>query len=635
MFFNLLIFTLIQEIHPIQAVVLDPCSAYISLNEPWRNTEHHINNSLGTAMCDSHVNGEWYRFTGMAGDAMPTFCISENHCGTHAPVWMNGSHPSEADGIVQVQACASFNDNCCLWNTTVDVKACPGGYYVYRLPKPRICFHVYCGLLDPCSAYISLNEPWRNTEHHINNSLGTAMCDSHVNGEWYRFTGMAGDAMPTFCISENHCGTHAPVWMNGSHPSEADGIVQVQACASFNDNCCLWNTTVDVKACPGGYYVYRLPKPRICFHVYCGHVNECKQDNGGCAEICVNLKGSYRCQCGIGRILGPDGKTCDEIEGCHNNNGGCSHTCSMEGGSYECQCPRGLTLSADRHTCQVPVNCRSSGIEVVVPKDLVGGLELFLTNTSCRGISNGTHVNINFSLKTCGTVVEVVNDKIIASNLVTGLPKQTPGSNGDIIVRTSKLLIPVTCEFPRQYMVSDAYVPNLKNAPLEISGRSQGVFPFSLELFKSPNFAEPYRGSPPTLKLRDSLYFGIEPLVHLDGLQTLVESCFATPSPKVDEVMKYYLIKDGCISDETVKQYTSKDQLAKHYQVPVFKFVGKDNREVFLHCRVLVCGLLDDRSRCSQGCKRRMRRSVWEREDTGHLNHRLLTGGPIVIDRED
>ena len=34
----------------------------------------------------------------------------------------------------------------------------------------------------------------------------------------------------------------------------------------------------------------------------------------------------------------------------------------------------------------------------------------------------------------------------------------------------------------------------------------------------------------------------------------------------------------SCISDETVTQYSSKDQLSKHYQVPVFKFIGKDNR---------------------------------------------------------
>lgn len=124
---------------------LDPCSAYISLNEPWRNTDHQLDESQGPPLCDNHVDGEWYRFTGMAGDAMPTFCIPENHCGTHAPVWLNGSHPLEDDGIVQRQACASFNRNCCLWNTTVEVKACPGGYYVYRLTKPSVCFHVYCG----------------------------------------------------------------------------------------------------------------------------------------------------------------------------------------------------------------------------------------------------------------------------------------------------------------------------------------------------------------------------------------------------------------------------------------------------------------------------------------------------------
>lgn len=55
----------------------------------------------------------------------------------------------------------------------------------------------------------------------------------------------------------------------------------------------------------------------------------------------------------------------------------------------------------------VPVQCDSSSIVVSVPKDLVGGLELSLSNSSCRGVSNGTHVILSFSLKTCGTVVEV------------------------------------------------------------------------------------------------------------------------------------------------------------------------------------------------------------------------------------
>lgn len=44
--------------------------------------------------------------------------------------------------------------------------------------------------------------------------------------------------------------------------------------------------------------------------------NECELDNGGCSEFCVNLKNSYRCECGIGRVLGNDGKTCEgKLEG--------------------------------------------------------------------------------------------------------------------------------------------------------------------------------------------------------------------------------------------------------------------------------------------------------------------------------
>ncbi|KAL3972206.1 muscleblind [Sarotherodon galilaeus] len=517
-------------------------------------------------------------------------------------------------------------------------------------------------VLDPCSAYISLNEPWRNTDYHVNQSSGVPLCDSQVSGEWYRFTGMAGDAMPTFCISENHCGTHAPIWLNGSHPKLHEGIITLPVCASFSNNCCQWNASVDVKACPGGYFVYRLPRPSVCFHVYCGHfydicdeadctgprcpqsdcrcapgnvlgpdgqtcldVNECDQGNGGCAEVCVNTKGSWRCECGRGRVLDEDGRTCREIAGCHVNNGGCSHGCSALLESYQCHCPRGLELGEDKRTCQVPVQCDSSSITVSVPKDLVGGLELFLSNSSCRGVSNGTHINLNFSLKTCGTVVEVTANKIVGTNLVTGLPRSSPGSSGDLIVRTGKLVLPVTCEFPREYQVSDGYQASQRNSALELEGHSEGVFTFSLELFKDAQFSEAYR-TPPQLRLHDSLFFGVEPKERVDGLSSLVESCFATPGPKADQALKYYLIRDGCIADETMTQYLSKDQLSKHYQVPVFKFIGKDNRQVFLHCQVLVCRAGD--SRCAQRCRGRVRREV--QTDEPQEQH-ALSAGPIII----
>lgn len=60
-------------------------------------------------------------------------------------------------------------------------------------------------------------------------------------------------------------------------------------------------------------------------------------------------------------------------------------------------------------------------------------------------------------------------------------------------------------------------------------------------------------------------------------------------------------------------------------------------QEVFLHCRILVCGALDESSRCAQGCRRRVRRSaaVEEEESSDRVANRILTGGPIRIDFDD
>ena len=52
--------------------------------------------------------------------------------------------------------------------------------------------------------------------------------------------------------------------------------------------------------------------------VVCGprsDVNECEQSNGGCTEVCVNTKGSRRCECWQGRVLDEDGQNCRGTSG--------------------------------------------------------------------------------------------------------------------------------------------------------------------------------------------------------------------------------------------------------------------------------------------------------------------------------
>ena len=103
-------------------------------------------------------------------------------------------------------------------------------------------------------------------------------CDQPERGPftkgWYRFTGAAGERMPTKCPAKNRCGTHAPGWLKGGHPTVAQGIVSRKVCYHWSSSCCRWSNNIRVRNC-GAFYVYELKRTPVCSLRYCG---ECKID---------------------------------------------------------------------------------------------------------------------------------------------------------------------------------------------------------------------------------------------------------------------------------------------------------------------------------------------------------------------
>lgn len=100
----------------------------------------------GNLACDQRnlpTVGKWHRFMGAAGTEMPTKCVEKNRCGTHAPGWLQGGHPTEEQGVVSRKVCYHWNNNCCQWNNNIDVRNC-GEFYVYRLIKTPVCRLRYC-----------------------------------------------------------------------------------------------------------------------------------------------------------------------------------------------------------------------------------------------------------------------------------------------------------------------------------------------------------------------------------------------------------------------------------------------------------------------------------------------------------
>ncbi len=86
----------------------------------------------------------WYRFGGGAGSKIATSCVPTYRCGTSASGWMNGTHPTVAQGKVTRKACYNTFNKCCLNSNNIEVLNC-GQYYVYNLYGIRCCDCRYCG----------------------------------------------------------------------------------------------------------------------------------------------------------------------------------------------------------------------------------------------------------------------------------------------------------------------------------------------------------------------------------------------------------------------------------------------------------------------------------------------------------
>ncbi|XDV44102.1 hypothetical protein PO909_012441 [Leuciscus waleckii] len=156
------------------------------LNDLWRSTSNQLqlsyyNEVTSKVMCDTQVswNG-WYRlFIQGQSVQMPDSCVDKRSCGTHAPLWLNGGHPTVEDGVVTRAVCGHWDNNCCHFQSNpIKVKACPGNYYVYELVRPTTCYLTYCADVRNIS---------------INNATLTSNTTLAAPGIFYPFGSAAGD----------------------------------------------------------------------------------------------------------------------------------------------------------------------------------------------------------------------------------------------------------------------------------------------------------------------------------------------------------------------------------------------------------------------------------------------------------
>ena len=75
---------------------------------------------------------------------MPTQCVPGNTCGADFSGWLQGGHPTLADGEVTSKVCFTRLTDCCKKSINIKVKDC-GSYFIYELLKVPGCSLRYCG----------------------------------------------------------------------------------------------------------------------------------------------------------------------------------------------------------------------------------------------------------------------------------------------------------------------------------------------------------------------------------------------------------------------------------------------------------------------------------------------------------
>ncbi|KAL0962765.1 hypothetical protein UPYG_G00345060 [Umbra pygmaea] len=258
------------------------------------------------------------------------------------------------------------------------------------------CSH-WCVGKDTCACFVGYElQPDQQTCSDINeclegthncatgqiciNTEGSFRCQRNTNcGTGYELT----DTNTCLDIDECAMGTHNCGMefecrnRAGSfrcHPREpcGDGYIQdaVGTCIDINE--CLTQSNL----CQPGQTCINTVGSYTCrrYSVICGHGYHLSEDGSHCEDVdecllegackghdCVNLLGSFRCECRPGFIFHSVIRLCEDVNECRHYTGRlCAHKCENTEGSYMCSCTKGFKLASDNRDCEDVNECEKT-----------------------------------------------------------------------------------------------------------------------------------------------------------------------------------------------------------------------------------------------------------------------------------
>uniref|UniRef100_UPI00398E6A8C zona pellucida sperm-binding protein 3-like n=1 Tax=Pristiophorus japonicus TaxID=55135 RepID=UPI00398E6A8C len=244
----------------------------------------------------------------------------------------------------------------------------------------------------------------------------------------------------------------------------------------------------------------------------------------------------------------------------------------------------------------VMVQCGEQNLLVSVQMDLFGtrhlikAADLTLGSTGCRptGVYSQNHtVLFHYGLHECDSTVKMTDDLLIYTSHLYYRP-----SHIGVIVRTSGVVVPIVCHYPRKRTVSsNAIKPTW--VPFSSTKAGEGRLSFSLRLMTANWSAE-----------RTSNIYHLGDLINIEAsvmtmnhmpLKLYIDRCIATLSPDQESTPRYNIIDfNGCLLDsrdeDSFSSFVSpRDHLEKlQFKLDAFRFFEDDRDLIFITCHLKV-----------------------------------------------
>ncbi|XP_045147329.1 deleted in malignant brain tumors 1 protein [Echinops telfairi] len=274
--------------------------------------------------------------------------------------------------------------------------------------------------------------------------------------------------------------------------------------------------------------------------------------------------------------------------------------------------------------CAAQLSCLPDLFQAIIDRGYLRRLgysswDIHLNDERCRPQVTGRYLIFNIPYGHCGTIWQNHRGSRSYSNSVRGRLRDHPGR---VIVRHKVPELKFTCTVDSSSVGESAHGAD---------SRGKGAkYDMSITFLQSPTPAPGEAVRPYSDRQKKEVFLQAALHSHDPSLLLFVDTCVASPDPQDFTTVKYALIEQGCIKDETYANLHPSQKHVAQFKFNAFHFLSS-YEVVYLQCKIAVCKVGDASSRCARGCAGRRKRGAGPQAPTEVGPEHFHIVGPLEI----